>query len=168
MTCSGRLADRGVYGRDGRGRDPRRLSLGSGLPHGGRRTQCPTTGAVFAATVAHQGCRRCRARRWAGCCERAVPSSLGRLAAPRPLRAPLTPSPRVLDTLSFNDDGSMLVMASKRVPDALRVMHTASGSAFSNWPAAQRAPAPQPWSLGLLRPSSGYLSIGNDRGRVLL
>ena len=72
----------------------------------------------------------------------------------------------VVDALTMNCDGSLLAASSRSIRDALRVFHTASGKASSNWP----TPAtPLSYvSAAAFSPRSGFLTVGNDRGRALL
>jgi U3 small nucleolar RNA-associated protein 18 len=71
-----------------------------------------------------------------------------------------------VDVLDFNHDGALLSLASRRIMDAMRVLHVGTGSVFSNWP-TDRTPL-HFVSATSFSPHSGYLSVGNDRGRVLL
>ena len=71
-----------------------------------------------------------------------------------------------VDSLAFNHDGQLLVLASRLKRDALRVLHVPTMTVFANWPTSKsplhyvHCAAPSP--------HSGYLAIGNARGRVLL
>lgn len=60
----------------------------------------------------------------------------------------------------------VLAIASSDKKDALRLVHTASGTVFPNWP-TQRTPLGYPHCLDF-SPTSNYLAVGNDKGRVLL
>ncbi|KAL4856937.1 U3 small nucleolar RNA-associated protein 18 [Chlorella vulgaris] len=69
------------------------------------------------------------------------------------------------DTLSFNHDAQMMVMASRLKRDALRLVHIPSMTVFSNWPTS-KSPLHYVHSAAF-SPNSGYLAIGNARGRRL-
>ena len=71
-----------------------------------------------------------------------------------------------VDALAFNHSGELLVSSSRRVRDALSVYHVASGSVVANWPTS-RTPLHYVTSVDF-SPHSGYMAVGNDRGRVLL
>ena len=122
-------------------------------------------------------------------------------AAGKPLKTVLNLS-TALDTLSFNHDSQMMVMASRLKRDALRwgtvvgpvrrlhgarvrecasccvwslihlcyltrrVVHVPTMTVFSNWPTS-KSPLHYVHSTAF-SPHSGYLAIGNARGRVLL
>lgn len=85
--------------------------------------------------------------------------------AGKPLKTVLNLS-TAIDTLHFNHDGQMLVLASRLQRDALRVLHVPSMTVFSNWPTS-KSPLHYVHSAAF-SPNSGYLAIGNARGRVLL
>ncbi|RYY32600.1 hypothetical protein EON62_05160 [archaeon] len=68
--------------------------------------------------------------------------------------------------LTYSHDGQLLVMSSQRGRDSMRVVHCASGTVFSNWPTA-RTPLHYVTATDF-SPHSGYLAVGNDKGRVLL
>ena len=71
-----------------------------------------------------------------------------------------------VDEVRFNHSGELLVSSSRRVRDALSVYNVASGSVVANWPTS-RTPLHYVTSVDF-SPHSGYLAVGNDRGRVLL
>lgn len=71
-----------------------------------------------------------------------------------------------VDHLEFNHDSQVLAMGSQRIKDSLKLVHLPSFSVFSNWPTS-KTPLHYVTSLAF-SPHSGYLSVGNDRGRVLL
>ncbi|GAB5356116.1 hypothetical protein AAMO2058_000263400 [Amorphochlora amoebiformis] len=71
-----------------------------------------------------------------------------------------------LDQLAFNSTGEILAMASSRAKDAFRLAHISSRSVFSNWPTI-RTPLNYVTALEF-SPNSGYLAVGNAKGRVLL
>ncbi|KAL4419673.1 hypothetical protein ABPG75_006771 [Micractinium tetrahymenae] len=85
--------------------------------------------------------------------------------AGKPLKTVLNLS-TAIDTLHFNHDGQMLVLASRLQRDALRVLHVPSMTVFSNWPTS-KSPLHYVHSVAF-SPNSGYLAIGNARGRILL
>ncbi|KAI7839207.1 hypothetical protein COHA_007020 [Chlorella ohadii] len=85
--------------------------------------------------------------------------------AGKPLKSVLNLT-TTIDSLAFNHDGQMLVMASRMKRDALRVLHVPSMTIFSNWPTS-KSPLHYVHSTAY-SPNSGYLAIGNARGRVLL
>eukprot|EP01028_Stygiella_incarcerata_P007595 TRINITY_DN31518_c0_g1_i1.p1 TRINITY_DN31518_c0_g1~~TRINITY_DN31518_c0_g1_i1.p1 ORF type:complete len:562 (+),score=146.97 TRINITY_DN31518_c0_g1_i1:135-1688(+) len=68
--------------------------------------------------------------------------------------------------LSFNHDGQMLLMSSRFHKGSIRLVHTASRTVFRNWPDAH---SPLKYvSSTAFSPHSGYLAIGNDKGKVNL
>jgi U3 small nucleolar RNA-associated protein 18 len=71
-----------------------------------------------------------------------------------------------ITAVRFNHDAQLLAFASKGKRDALRVAHVASGTVFSNWPTG-KTPLGSVSSLDF-SPHSGYLAVGNDKGKVLL
>ncbi len=71
-----------------------------------------------------------------------------------------------VETLRFNHDGQLLAMASRWAKNALRVVHLPSATVFANWPTS-KSPLNYVFSLDF-SPSSGFLAVGNDKGRVLL
>jgi U3 small nucleolar RNA-associated protein 18 len=83
----------------------------------------------------------------------------------RPLKA-LMNLTTTIDSLLFNTDAQVLAMASRWKKDALRLVHLPSLTVFSNWPTG-RTPIRYPFALDF-SPNGGCLSVGNDRGRVLL
>mmetsp|Transcript_36137 Transcript_36137/g.71043 ORF Transcript_36137/g.71043 Transcript_36137/m.71043 type:complete len:528 (+) Transcript_36137:38-1621(+) len=71
-----------------------------------------------------------------------------------------------IDSLHFNHDSQLLVAASRRQKDALKLFHLPTMTTFSNWPTSS---TPLHYvSAVALSPRSGFLAIGNARGRVLL
>lgn len=70
------------------------------------------------------------------------------------------------DFLSFNVDSQILAIASYRKKDALKLVHVPTGRVYANWP-TMNTPLRYVNSL-TFSPSSGYLAIGNDKGKVLL
>ena len=86
-------------------------------------------------------------------------------ATPRP-RSVLMPLVTGIDHLTYNSDGTLLAMASESLKDALRLVHTPSSRVIANWPTAK---TPLHFvSATAFSPNSGYICIGNDRGRALL
>jgi U3 small nucleolar RNA-associated protein 18 len=71
-----------------------------------------------------------------------------------------------IDTLSFSPDGRLLLFASRRNKDALRLMHVPTKQVVANWPTA-RTPLSYV-SSAAFSPQGGFLAIGNDKGKVLL
>jgi U3 small nucleolar RNA-associated protein 18 len=88
------------------------------------------------------------------------------------LRSPLNPLQSLFNlttpvhSLTFNHDSSILAMSSQDLKDQLKLIHMPSLTAFSNWPTS-RTPLHVVTSV-TFSPHSGYIAIGNDRGRVLL
>ena len=88
-------------------------------------------------------------------------ASLGAaLATGKPQVYSVVPGPGFLNT------GAALLTASAAVKDSLRVVHAATGRAFGNWPTS-KTPLHHV-SAATFSPHSGYVTIGNDKGRVLL
>ncbi|RUS16407.1 hypothetical protein BC938DRAFT_476593, partial [Jimgerdemannia flammicorona] len=71
------------------------------------------------------------------------------VAAPRPRKSILNLTTSV-HALRFNHDAQIMGIASRSKKDQFKLVHLPSMTVFSNWP------------------TSGYLAIGNDKGRVLL
>lgn len=84
---------------------------------------------------------------------------------PKPLKTigNLTTS---ISAVQFNHDSQLLAIASKTQKDQMRLIHTPSFTAFSNWPTSS-TPLGHVSSVDF---SAGgeYFAIGNTRGRVLL
>ena len=85
--------------------------------------------------------------------------------AVKPLKTVLNLTTTV-DTLAFNHDAQLLAIASRMKRDALRLLHVPSMTVFSNWPTS-KSPLHYVHSVAF-SPTSGYLAVGNARGRVLL
>ncbi|VFQ81124.1 unnamed protein product [Cuscuta campestris] len=71
-----------------------------------------------------------------------------------------------VDCMKFNVDGQILAMCSSLKKNSMKLVHVSSGTVFSNWP-------PQNQKLGDPRcldfsPHSGFMALGNAKGRVLL
>ena len=71
-----------------------------------------------------------------------------------------------INNLRYNYDNTILAISSQAVKDSLKLVHTQSGTVFSNWP-TDRTPLHYVTSMGFSR-SNEYFQVGNDRGRVLL
>lgn len=71
-----------------------------------------------------------------------------------------------IDSLAFSHDSQILAMGSRMKKDAMRLVHLPSMTVFSNWPTS-RSPLNFVHSLAF-SPNSGYLAVGNARGKVLL
>jgi U3 small nucleolar RNA-associated protein 18 len=86
-------------------------------------------------------------------------------ANPKPMRTIMSLTTAV-DTVTYSHDGGMMLVASQRVRDSLKLVHTASGTIFANWP-TNKTPL-RYVTAAAFSPNSGYLTIGNDAGKVLL
>lgn len=86
-------------------------------------------------------------------------------AAPAPLKALMNLTTSI-DSLSFSHDSQMLLMGSRMKKDALRVVHLPSLTVFANWPTG-RSPL-QYVHCAAFSPHSGFLGVGNAKGRALL
>ncbi|KAF9107551.1 U3 small nucleolar RNA-associated protein 18 [Mortierella sp. AM989] len=71
-----------------------------------------------------------------------------------------------IHTMRFNHDSQILAISSKGRKDQLRLIHIPSLKVFPNWP-TKGTPLSYVSSLAF-SPRSGYLAIGNDKGKVLL
>ncbi|KAF9269142.1 WD40 repeat-like protein [Marasmius fiardii PR-910] len=71
-----------------------------------------------------------------------------------------------ISTMRFNSDGQVLAVASREKRDALKLYHTASLTAYANWPTSG-TPLGHVTSIDFSA-GSEYLGIGNTKGRVLL
>jgi len=86
-------------------------------------------------------------------------------ARPQPSKA-ISSLTTPVDHLVFNHDAQMLAIASQRKKDALRVVHLPSMTTFANWPTPQ---TPLSYVSALdFSCKSGFMAIGNDKGKVLL
>ncbi|CAM9279963.1 unnamed protein product [Ectocarpus sp. 13 AM-2016] len=88
-----------------------------------------------------------------------------RVLRPSPLKAVMSLTTPVTTT-KFSPDGQMLAIASNQKRDALKIVHSASCTPFTNWP-TERTPVRYPFALDF-SPGGGFLAVGNDRGCVLL
>jgi U3 small nucleolar RNA-associated protein 18 len=71
-----------------------------------------------------------------------------------------------IDTLLFNCDSQLLLVGSRTTKDALKLVHVESQTVFANWPTSS---TPLHFVSAVdFSPNSGYMSLANDRGRVLL
>jgi U3 small nucleolar RNA-associated protein 18 len=86
-------------------------------------------------------------------------------AAPAPLKALMNLTTSI-DSLSFSHDSQMLLMGSRLKKDSLRIVHLPSLTVFANWPTS-RSPLQYVHSAAF-SPHSGFLGIGNAKGRALL
>lgn len=84
---------------------------------------------------------------------------------PTPLKALGNLTTRVQE-IKFNHDAQLMGISSNRKRDQFRLVHLPSLTVFSNWPTAA-TPLSYVSSFDF-SPRSGYLAIGNDKGRVLL
>ncbi|CAI5529420.1 unnamed protein product [Closterium sp. Naga37s-1] len=70
-----------------------------------------------------------------------------------------------IDALSFNHDGRILALSSREQRDSLRLVHVPSRSVFFNWPTERTAL--QFVHAVEFSPHSGYLAVGNRRGKYV-
>ena len=71
-----------------------------------------------------------------------------------------------IDQMTYNHDGQILAMSSKRIKNSLKLLHVPSQTIFSNWPTS-KTPLQYVYSLDF-SPSSKFMAIGNDKGNCLL
>lgn len=71
-----------------------------------------------------------------------------------------------ISSLEFSPDGQMLCMASRATKDALRLVHLATGTVFSNWPTSG-TPLGKVTSV-MFSPQGTMLAVGNEQGKVRL
>ena len=93
-----------------------------------------------------------------------LPSSV-QPAHPKPLKA-LGNLTTAVSSLTFNHDAQLMVTASSMKKDQLRLVHLPSCSVFQNWPTSG-TPLGRVTAVGFST-NSGYLAVGNMRGRILL
>jgi U3 small nucleolar RNA-associated protein 18 len=68
--------------------------------------------------------------------------------------------------MAFNSQSHILAMGSKLKRDCFKIVHLPSMTTFSNWPTTQ---TPLRYVNAVaFSPHGGYLTIGNDKGKVLL
>lgn len=84
---------------------------------------------------------------------------------PKPLKAVMNLTTSVNKAL-FNSTSEILAISSKVKKDCFKMVHLPSLTVFSNWPTS-RTPLRYVHTFDF-SPNSGYLSIGNDRGKALL
>ncbi|KAI8929452.1 WD40-repeat-containing domain protein [Entophlyctis helioformis] len=72
-----------------------------------------------------------------------------------------------ISELLFHPDSQLLVMASKNVKDALRIVHLPSLRVVQNWPTGA-TPLGYVSTVAFSSGGGGYLAIGNAKGKVLL
>ena len=70
------------------------------------------------------------------------------------------------DFCTFNHDGQILAMSSRREKNSMKLLHVPTSTVFSNWPTS-KTPLNYVWSMDF-SPGSKYLSSGNDQGKCLL
>eukprot|EP00775_Hariotina_reticulata_P010513 gene10513-10672_t len=71
-----------------------------------------------------------------------------------------------IDSLAFNHDSQLLMVGSRMKRDALRLVHLPSLTVYSNWPTSK---SPLNYvHCAAFSPHSGFLGIGNAKGRALL
>ncbi|KAJ1523333.1 hypothetical protein ONE63_001204 [Megalurothrips usitatus] len=86
-------------------------------------------------------------------------------AAPRPVKIALNLVTEI-NSLKFNASSEVLAMASMDKENAVRLMHFPSMTVFSNFPhISENVFRPQCLDFS---PHSGFLTLGNNRGRALL
>jgi len=92
-------------------------------------------------------------------------SAGSQLATPTPLKTLMNLTTAV-DSLSFSHDSQVLMMGSRLKKESLRLVHMPSLTVYSNWPTS-RSPLHYV-HCAAFSPHSGFLGIGNAKGRVLL
>merc|ERR1712137_1531119 len=68
--------------------------------------------------------------------------------------------------LKFHREGELLVSASKILQNSVKLVHLGTATTFANWP-TDKTPLQRVTAFDLSN-KGGLLSIGNERGRVLL
>eukprot|EP00308_Calcidiscus_leptoporus_P001111 CAMPEP_0119378884 /NCGR_PEP_ID=MMETSP1334-20130426/50402_1 /TAXON_ID=127549 /ORGANISM="Calcidiscus leptoporus, Strain RCC1130" /LENGTH=547 /DNA_ID=CAMNT_0007398247 /DNA_START=17 /DNA_END=1660 /DNA_ORIENTATION=- len=92
-------------------------------------------------------------------------ASLFRSASPKPLKEFLNVRTAITE-LAFNPASEVLCFASKYTKASLRMAHIASRRVFANWPTAK---TPLNYvQCCAFSPNSGFVSLGNDKGKALL
>eukprot|EP00051_Salpingoeca_urceolata_P019673 m.290262 g.290262 ORF g.290262 m.290262 type:complete len:535 (+) comp19464_c0_seq12:84-1688(+) len=71
-----------------------------------------------------------------------------------------------VDTLVFNPDSQILAAASRFKKQATKMVHVGSNTVFGNWPTAA-SPLSYVQTVAF-SPGSGYVTVGNDKGKALL
>jgi U3 small nucleolar RNA-associated protein 18 len=88
------------------------------------------------------------------------------LAAPKPLYSSMLLTTSISHLAFSPGKSEILSIGSQKITDSYRLIHTATGKAFGNWPTAG---TPLHYvTCSAYSPRCGYVAIGNDRGRVLL
>ncbi|KAF8052663.1 hypothetical protein N665_1523s0018 [Sinapis alba] len=72
----------------------------------------------------------------------------------------------MIDFMKFNHDGQILAIISRMNKDSIKLVHVPSLTVFSNWPPS-KPPMDFPRCLDF-SPGSGFMAMGNARGKVLL
>jgi U3 small nucleolar RNA-associated protein 18 len=71
-----------------------------------------------------------------------------------------------IDGLEWNYDSQILAIRSQRMKDQFKLVHCPSFTTYQNWPTAN---TPLGYSTSqAFSPHSGFLALGNDKGKVLL
>jgi len=86
-------------------------------------------------------------------------------ARPSPLK-PLSSITVPVDCMTFSHDSQLFAWSASCKKQCLRVAHVASRTIYSNWPTG-KTPLGHVSCLAF-SPNSGYLAVGNHKGRVLL
>ena len=82
----------------------------------------------------------------------------------------------VITSMAMHANNQLLAVASDRSRDQLRLIHTPSGTVYSNWP-TDKTPLRRISSLAFSNSSnmnitannnSNYFAVGNNKGKVLL
>jgi U3 small nucleolar RNA-associated protein 18 len=86
-------------------------------------------------------------------------------ASPEPIKEFLNLRTAITD-MRFNATSELLAFSSKYVKSSLRVAHVRSRTVFSNWPTSK---TPLNYvQCCAFSPRSGYLAMGNDKGKALM
>ncbi|QDZ22174.1 U3 small nucleolar RNA-associated protein [Chloropicon primus] len=89
----------------------------------------------------------------------------GGLSSSKPKKAIMNLTTKV-DALSFDQTGSILAMSSSMKRDSLRLVHLPTCTVFANWPTSK---TPLHYvHCTAFSPSTGYVAVGNARGKCLL
>lgn len=85
--------------------------------------------------------------------------------APAPMKSIMNLTTPI-DGLEWNHDSQILALRSHRLKDQFKLVHCPSFTTFQNWPTAS---TPLGYSTcQSFSPHSGFLALGNDKGKVLL
>ena len=84
---------------------------------------------------------------------------------PKPIKTIMNLTTKI-DKLKFNYTSEILGISSRSIKNAFRLFHVPSLTIFPNWPTS-KTPLRYVETFDF-SPNSGYLAIGNDRGRALL